>query len=257
LFYVLVTMTRPLLPPNGFYIPRSILFNHKFPPALRDTLMHLISLAWANNGRSTPPVSYAQLSQILDKSPRTLYGQIACLRTVHAALRLQNAGNGLFIIHFAEWVQPRKKSSPDLRNFLQSPDQEVEDVSLSTGKEKHPLPNDVNHGAQNLQKSGKTPRRLSKKLVAALEEAGIFAPMIEEAAASDYSEKDLWALLAWVKEECPQKPGGIFVYRMRSRSHPPARFFQTSCPECGRRGEHAPDCPARFRDGEFADFYDN
>jgi hypothetical protein len=236
-------MPRPLLPPKGMYYPAAILFNSKMRPVVRDTLVQLLGLAWATNGRCTPPLTYARLAQVTGKSQSSLYGHITALWRDHAALRLQSAGDGYFTIHFAEWVQPKGgKQAEDFEN-LNLPVKEEEQVSQSCG-EKLVLDPDLDHGARKVEK-----RRLSPELLAAFEAVSLFPRLIAEAAASDYSEDDLRALLAWAREDFPEHAAQIFIARMREHGSAPERFYGEPCKHCGLYGRHAPDCSGRYYEG--------
>jgi hypothetical protein len=90
-------MTRPLLPPRGLFVPTWILYDRSYPPAQAHTRLQLRGRAW---GRSeTPELSMAQLSALTGKSPSTLYGHLALLRS-KAALRWRPSRQGTFIVAF-------------------------------------------------------------------------------------------------------------------------------------------------------------
>jgi hypothetical protein len=90
-----------------------------------------------------------------------------------------------------------------------------------------------------------------------LAQAGVFPSRFAEVAASTYDETSLRALLAWASADRPNTPAQLFITRMRLKARPPANYFLPPCPRCGLRGQHAPDCPRRYYDGEFADFVEH
>jgi hypothetical protein len=121
-------MPRTLKPPRGIFISSTVLYHPSMDPCVRDTLIQLLGLAWGDSFSRTPALSYHDLTVITGKKLRTLYGHIAALRDEHAALRLQSAGGGMYIIVFADWVRPEIKP-PGLCKNLQSPVKEEESDS--------------------------------------------------------------------------------------------------------------------------------
>ena len=90
-------MSRPLLPPRGVFVPTVMIYNHEYFPAVVHTWIQLRGLAW--DRPETPQLSMNQLSEITDKSPSTLYGHLALLRS-WGALRMRHSVKGTFIVTF-------------------------------------------------------------------------------------------------------------------------------------------------------------
>jgi hypothetical protein len=243
-------MTRPIKPPRGAFIATSVLFHPSMHSAVRDTLIQLLALAWASNSQYTPPLSYQQLVALTGKTKATLYGHIAALPDDHAALRLQPAGDGLFIVTFADWLAPVTSKKPPFE-ILELPDQEEEE-SISIPGELIPPPVDsYDQGLENSKNRKFAPqkavrRRLSPALHRALHEAGVFPDLIEEVASSGFSEEDLRALLAWCRQDRPESPAALLVVRMRAGASPPRCFYQAPCRRCGQYGGHAPNCSGYY-----------
>jgi hypothetical protein len=105
-------MSKPAYPPRGVFIPTEVAFHQQMQPRVRDTLIQLIGLSWANGGRFTPYVSYAELSHLTGKSVSTLREHISILRNDYQALCSQSAGNGTFCFVFSAWVVPPSKRQP-------------------------------------------------------------------------------------------------------------------------------------------------
>jgi len=247
-------MSRPIKPPRGVFISTTILFDSALTPTLRDTLLQLYALAWGSDGQFTPPVSIPQLVQLTGKSERSLYAHLTALRNFHSALRLQGAGSGLFVIHFAEWLLPPKSTRLEDCRILQLPDHK-EDLTVPEDSMSLPLPDSLNdHTPGNCKISRKLPR----KLTAALRDAGIFPRLLAEVAESGYRDADLYALLAWAQEDHPgSEAAAVFIGRMRGQARPPVRFYESPCPRCGRRGDHTAECPRRILSGPYAEYLEH
>lgn len=97
-------MTRPLLPPRGIFTGTSWLFDPDLAAGIKETLLQLMALTWGNDAHSTMPLTYPQLEFITHKNTRTLRGHLLALRNYHAALCLQPAGAGRFIVALTGWV---------------------------------------------------------------------------------------------------------------------------------------------------------
>jgi hypothetical protein len=97
-------MTRPLKPPRGIFVGTSVLFHSDLTPAVRDTLLQLMALAWSSACHQTPPVTIAMLEHLTGKSARTLRAHLALLRSEPDVLRLQPAGKGHFYVTLAGWL---------------------------------------------------------------------------------------------------------------------------------------------------------
>ena len=130
-------LTRPLLPPRGIFASTRLLFDHGLSASIKETLLELMALTWGSDSHVTPPLSYPLLEHLTGKDARTLRGHFAALRTYHAALRLQRADGGYFIVWLAPWLfnnalEPEAARSggkanedfsrPVTGNFLPEPD---------------------------------------------------------------------------------------------------------------------------------------
>jgi len=274
-------MTRPLLPPGGIFVGIDLLFDHQLTPALRDTLLQLMALAWSSARRQTPPVSVAILATLTRKSARTLRAHLASLRAYPDVLRLQPAGRGRFTVILAGWLfgkangenepaaprpagrnppksgrsrppgGPNPPRSPKIRpsNGRNQPHQVVKE------EEEFNLENDSTDFllllSENRPKKAARPRpRLSQSIEAELREAGLFSGLLPEVAAlakrDGHSESDLRALLAWCRADEPDRPAALFVGRLRIGARAPREFSQPACPRCGQHGKHSPECPRRY-----------
>ena len=80
----------------------------------------------------------------------------------------------------------------------------------------------------------------------ALLAAHIFRGLLPEIISHGCSDEDLLALLAWVREDQPKSPAGLFMARLRLHAEPPDEYYQEACPACGRHKGHADDCYRRF-----------
>lgn len=250
-------MGASLLPPRGVFVPTWLLFDKSLPPVVRDTLVQLMALAWSNAGHELPPVSFLTLSGLTGKSISTLHSHFAILRDQHAALRLRSVRNGLFIVTMADmlfekrplavkktdfWnLENGKLFSGNLESTLKESDQEEED---SESYLPPPLVKSLEEAEKNTE-NGFSPR-LGEDLEAELIEAGVFSFLLPEVARAGWQEADLRALLAWCREDSPDKPGGVFMVRLRSQAVVPDRYYGEACDVCGRVGKHAADCRRRY-----------
>jgi len=102
--------------------------------------------------------------------------------------------------------------------------------------------------------AGEAPRpaipELPPKLQASLEKAGVFSGLIPEiariASEQGWKAKDLRALLAWCVDDSPDRPGGLFVARIRRGFRPPKQYYHPACPYCGSYGKHEQGCPRSY-----------
>ena len=147
-------MPRPLKPPRGIFIATQVIFHPALSPALKDTLLRLMALAWASGGHFTPPLSYAQLAALTGRSLRSLHAHLSELRDTYAALRLQRAGDGNFIIVFHDAVLPFQKTPFDCKS-LHQPDQE-EEVNI-LGEDLLLLDDHYDHSGAKVQNFAQTP----------------------------------------------------------------------------------------------------
>ncbi len=254
---------RPLLPPRGVFIGTLILFVPDISPPARETLLQLMALAWGSDTNQTPLLTMTLLENLTGKKARTLRGHLAFLRSYRDVLRLQPAGNGQFIILFSPWVFGKQtgaafpagvagKSLPvpvndeddinllPLHPGLDSPDSDDRRAAVRPAAAVFAPAPGQNAAAPSL----------SPRLAGLLTDAGIFTALIPEIAkiARDqgWSETDLEALLGWCREEFPDRPGGMYVARLRRGFRPPERYYTPACPRCGMYGGHAQDCPRRY-----------
>jgi hypothetical protein len=235
------------------------------------TLIQLIALSWGNQSRMTPPLSFPALSTLTKKSVRTIYGHMSVLQDKYAALRLQTAGDGIFVVTLADWLFELPKAEELDCKTLQTPVKEEEEDSINPSRRELTLPPPDDHQEEEYEgkpakiaKFGKRKplnksiRLLSADLREKLLGAGVFPTLLDEVAVSPYSETDLGALLAWAQEDKPESPAKYFIGRLRARANPPEAFKQPPCPYCGRHGgKHAEDCRGRYLTGEYADFVDH
>jgi hypothetical protein len=243
------------------------------PANLKDTLIQLIALAWSSHTHTTPPFTLSQMAKLTGKPERRLFSHIAVLRDEYAALRLQSTGNGIIVVALADWLFPPPRPGLGVDEKPEVPVKEEESSHLPTclpdEREIHP-PAGLDHNNRPPSKpvtkyakhkpamrGGFAPRTLSPALLDELAQAGVFPSLFAEVAASSYDENSLRALLAWASADHPSSPAQLFIARMRLEARPPATCFLPPCPRCGRRGQHAPDCPRRYYDGEFADFVEH
>jgi hypothetical protein len=256
-------MPVPLKPPRGAFIASTVLFHAELRPAVKDTLIQLVGLAWRSNGGATPPLSYNQLSHLTGKPVKTLYGHIAVLRDTHAALRMQDAGDGMVIFTFAEWVKPARMHAGVISENPEMPVKEEEQELILSNSRKNLLLNDQaeTHPQKRihprLKKTGPKGVALPRKLQSALLDAGLFPVLLDEVAASGRSEKDIGALLAWAAHDQPANPAPLFVARLRAGARPPHAYRTDGCSMCGESGTHSSTCPLRYLDDPYAEFIEH
>lgn len=273
-------MTRPLLPPRGLFTGTRWLFDPALSAPVKETLLQIMALTWGRPGHTTPALSYPQLETITGKPARTLRGHLLALRSYHAALRLQRAGAGEFIIALADWlftnitpVAPlafhnSEEFVEDLVDdfshgrLLPEPvnDQEEEQEEISTGREDFLLPLPDDHDLHAKPKPARAqkiipgaPKKLTRALEQRLLEAGVFPALLPEVAARaeqwGYSGPQLKRLLEWSAEDEPRQPAALFISRLRSGARIPDRYAKPACPECGKREGHSSDCLRRYTEG--------
>ena len=260
-------MTRPLIPPDDRFISSRILFHPSMNAALKDTLIQMMALTLGNKANMTPMLTYPLLEQLTRKSARRLYGHFTVLRKTYSALELQSTGNGTFVLVLADWLfEPRRKGY----GFKQKPVKE-EELTQDESRQNLVL---LDSSFNQEEGSGEKPRQIAKfgkrkplrKVVRALSsglsekllEAGVFPFLLEEVAASEYSEDDLAALLAWFSHDQPDNPAPMFMGRLRVESRPPKAYQQAPCPYCGKYGgEHEPECRGRYLSGDYAEFLEH
>jgi hypothetical protein len=251
-------MPKPLLPPRGNFISTRLIFHADIPAPMLITLIQLVALSWNSQNKMTCPLTYRALADLTSKSVRTIYGHLSALQNTYAALRLQSTGDGIFVVVLADWVFPTPKSGETDCKTLQMPVKEEEEDSILKPRRETPPPDDSDQEEECEGKPRRTAkfgkhkplRRPNRALSAGLRqqilEAGVFPNLLEEIAASSYSEEDLRALLVWSKQGNPDSLAGLFIYRL-----PP-------CPACGMAGgKHKDDCGARYLLGPYAEFLKN
>ena len=266
-------MSRPLLPPRGVFIPTRLIFDLKLPFQVRDTMVQLMALAWYSTEHELPRLSYSQLSALTGKSQSTLHNHFAILKAYHSALRLRVTGDGLIIVSLAGWLY--EDAIPPTSRILESGGVKEEDHDQKEEEEEDLPPllddHDQDFGQKNAPIGVKTtdfedflaenapdtpeaanadspgpaadlPRRVKKELI----QAGVFSFLLPEVARSGRNSRNLLALLTWCEEDDPEKPGRLFMARLRLGVEVPARYFGKRCPECHRVGKHTDRCSRRY-----------
>jgi hypothetical protein len=264
-------MTKPLIPPRGVFISSRILFHPDMPSAVVHTLIQLIALSWDSQDRMTAPLSFRTIAGLTSKSVRTIYGHLSALQNKYAALRLQTAGDGIFVVILAGWLfEPLKPGELDCKN-LQTPVKEEQEELTSIESENNLVL--LNDSDQEEEYEGK-PQKIAKfskhkplrKSIRALSPglrdqllaAGVFPSLLDEIAVSPYSEEDLTALLAWSTHDQPDNPAPLLIGRLRKLANPPKIYRQPPCPVCGMAGgKHKDDCHRRHLSGSFAETPDD
>jgi hypothetical protein len=256
-------MKLPLLPPRGIFAVTSLVFDLELPASVKETLLQVMALAWANPTHETPPLTYYQLASLTGKSTTTLHGHIAVLRNYRAALRLRRAGHGAMVVSLAGWlytsrpgaVSENQPAAPGSRNPEVLPENQNHQQEEEEGDALYPHPSDdlipgtvPENGALPVQ--AKTPADaqalLSPQVSKALLDAGIFSFLFAEVARAGRPDEDLLALLAWCQEDYPERPGGIFVARLRAGALVPDRYYAERCDVCGKLNGHAETCRRRY-----------
>lgn len=262
-------MTRPLLPPKGVFIGTRVVYDARLPAPVKETLLQLMALTWQSPSHCTPPLSYALLTHLTGKSARTLRGHFQMLRSYQAVLRLQPAGTGQFILVLAdglfdnriEMAAPSGQGGETLPEPYHDQVKEEEEIypdeswmtTLPPLPDDHPLKGFASPEPLPARESQAVPA-LPEAFIHRLEEAGVFPHLMgevaERAAAGGYCLNDLEALLDWCIAAGTDRPGGLFIFRLRKGLHAPGKLAEPPCPRCGRRGGHAPDCPHRYALGD-------
>jgi DNA-binding transcriptional ArsR family regulator len=108
-------MTRPLLPPNGVFIPTRLIYDLALPSSLLQTWSQLRGLAWG--GTVTPDMRLSEIASILKKSPSTLYRHLSSLRNLDV-LSWHTTATGSIIVSFDEHkvIQPGYAKKPPILN---------------------------------------------------------------------------------------------------------------------------------------------
>ena len=124
-------------------MPRLLLFTAAagvVPPALSPALKETLRRQLALGGRSL----------------RSLHAHLSELRDTYAALRLQRAGDGNFIIVFHDAVLPFQKTPFDCKS-LHQPDQEEEEEVNILGEDLLLLDDHYDHSGAKVQNFAQTP----------------------------------------------------------------------------------------------------
>jgi hypothetical protein len=140
-------MARPLLPPNGIFIPTRMIYNTTLPPALLHTWIQLRGLAWGSD--VTPCLPFKELASIIGKSPATLYRHMAQLRHL-SALSWRTTGSGSLIVSFPK--QASQGSQDDSQVLILSSNNresliypgETQPTTLSSQNRELPNPPSIN-----------------------------------------------------------------------------------------------------------------
>jgi hypothetical protein len=259
-------MSKPIIPPRGFFVPTTVLFHSTIQGAERDTLIQLMALSWGSKAHVTPRLTIEGLAAITGKAPSTLYRHMALLRDVHAALRLHRAEDGAMLVVLSEWlfaeaVHPPILNSQNRESLFKEEEESVNFSEDLSGENPPPLDHDhtQREGAPARGSGddvGDTERPvLEESLQQELLDAGVFPCLLAEVAESGMDEAQLRALLAWARADRPESPAGLFIARMRMGLTAPEIYQQPPCPHCGVYGGHAQNCHRRYADGPLAEFY--
>ncbi len=261
-------MKYPLLPPRGIFVVTALLFDRELAPQIKETLMQFMALAWSSPYHETPPMTFLELAKLTGKSDTTLHGHVAMLRNYRAALRLRRAGYGVVVATLADWLFDTRQGgysdySPINNEFSGFPvilpeNQEQQEEEEEESESSPPLPDDLicaenpENGMQSMdetipkllnnEQSELLPPAVSKTLL----EAGIFSFLFPEIARIGRPQADLLALLAWCQDDYPERPGGIFMARLRGGTQVPARFYGERCSLCGKLNGHSETCRRRY-----------
>lgn len=265
-------MKLPLLPPRGIFVVTALLFDHALPPSVKETLLQILALAWSNPAHETPPLPFSQLASLTGKSATTLHGHITVLRNYRAALRLRRAGHGTLVVSLAEWLYtsaPERRPEEDLEKSGVSKNPEIlvnskeeqnekerdRAISLSLsvvnikGCEKSENSEKAENGKVELETGSEVEdgqNLLSAEVSKALLKAGIYSFLYTEVARAGLPDKDLLALLAWCEEDYPERPGGLFMTRLRTGAAAPERYYGERCDVCGKFNGHSETCRRRY-----------
>ena len=251
-------MKIPLLPPRGIFAVTSLVFDQELPSSVKETLLQVMALAWANPTHETPPLTYYQLARLTGKSPTTLHGHVAVLRNYRAALRLRRAERGALVFSLADWLYtphaaqtaPKPPAAEAVQNPEVLPDHEVHqeeedgDPVLPHAVDEL-IPAEVPESEAALEQV-KAQAKLNPVVSQALVNAGIFSFLFAEVVRAGRSDADLMALLAWCEHDYPERPGGIFMARLRAGAQVPQRFYGERCYVCVKVNGHSDTCRRRY-----------
>jgi hypothetical protein len=272
-------MARPLLPPRGIFTGTTWLYDPNLSAGLKETLLQLMALTWGREDHTTPPLSYAQLEAITHKNARTLRGHFLALRTYHAALRLQPAGTGQFLVALAGWLFRNDVTGPAIPSAdgenLPMPDHDhdsdldhdqnqnqeedsLEDVFPLDSSDPDLLTAPAVEPKRQRGRSSqpaRAPGMLSPQVAQMLQQAGVFPALFAEVAArareGRYRDQDLQALMAWCADDAQTSDQAnlcarLFIARLRAGGRAPHMYNTPPCPQCGGRGRHDPECRRRY-----------
>ncbi len=105
------------MPPRGIFIPTSLIYDVSLPPAVCHTWIQLRGLAL--NCQETPPLTFAQLSEILHKKRSTLYAHLRLLQS-RGVLRWRPGGKAEIIVVFPRDEEFWESGSSENLNPLDS-----------------------------------------------------------------------------------------------------------------------------------------
>ena len=264
-------MKLPQLPPRGIFAVTTLVFDKELPSSVKETLLQLMALAWVDPKHQTPPLTLSQLADLTGKATTTLYGHIAVLRNYRGALRLRRSVHGILVLTLADWLYTNHQGNnsgqsieANASEILESsPVKQIEQQKEEEERESLPPPFVINQlTVENSEnRTGKSqkwvieggestvkerPLIFSEVVRTALLDAGIFSFLFGEVAQAGRSEKDLLALLSWCQEDYPERPGGIFMVRLRAGAQVPARYYGERCDVCGKISGHTEDCRRRY-----------
>lgn len=92
-----VPMPRPLLPPQGVNVPTPLIYSAALSAPVIRTWMQLRGLAWERF--QTPQFQMLDFARFVSKSPSTIYGHMAILRSL-GILRWRSCRNGMLTVSF-------------------------------------------------------------------------------------------------------------------------------------------------------------
>ncbi len=90
-------MPRPLLPQHGINVPTPLIYSAALSAPVLRTWMQLRGLAWEK--LQTPQFPMLDFARFVSKSPSTIYGHMAILRSL-GALRWRSYRNGTLTVSF-------------------------------------------------------------------------------------------------------------------------------------------------------------
>jgi len=216
----------------------ALVFDAALKWPVKETLMQLMALSRAG---VVGPLPLAELALRTGKSVRTLYEHLRILQTYGRAITVLRSRSRGIKIELADWLLNPEKYRDSAQNdgemIPQALIKKYEELTAFTLSRKIPPPT-----SENFAPNFRIP--LSPELAQELVNAGVFSTLFTEVEASGCSEDYISALLAWCRHDYPERPGGLFMFRLRKRLVVPKSYYRTPCPACGQVGPHAPGCRA-------------